>query len=164
MYTRFLLSLVATLALATSLFAADALAVPNRLDVAKVGEWVLYTGMGGANQKQTIAKIEEKDGDRIFTITAEMIVEGQTIQSMSQDVSYNEAVRLNQAMAAEIGGEMSEVTEAVNGKELKMVLIDANDEGSNFKTYFSEAIPVTGLVKIVIDGEVLMEVADYGEE
>lgn len=165
MFKKLLLCAVAAVALSGSAWAAGVEDIPNRLKKANSGEWVLYSTMGGgANQRQTITNVEEKDGDKLFSIKAELSVDGQVMQTMDHQFSLKEAIKEQEEMTAEDAGvTISTGKDTLKGREIDVVILSSVLDGQEVKTIMSDEIPVTGILKILVDNEPLLELQDCGE-
>ena len=139
--------------------------IPMRLRTAAKGEWALYSLQDSYEQKQTIVDIEEKDGDKVFTIADEMLVDGQTVQRKEARFSLKVAMREQAEMLADDDSsiKLSAISERVKDKEVEVVVIEYKGEaGDTVRSFLSEAIPVTGMIRIEIDGDIMMELKDFG--
>lgn len=165
MFKKAILCLVALCACATLAVAADATIqdVPLRLKTAKKGEWVQYNTAANMIQKQTVVQITEKDDDTAFSIQTELIMDGQSLQSMTHVFSLKEAIEEQDDMADDETVKITKGKETVNGKEYDTVIIEATVEESTVQTVMSAEIPVTGIIRVVIDGQTLLELVDFGQ-
>lgn len=132
--------------------AAKAEDVPDCLKDVKVGEWVKYKMQGGMEMKQTVAKVTEKE----VTLSKEMFMDGKALGKPNE-------TKIPRKAEGDASGEgekpkTSSATVKVKGKDVKCVVIEA----SGSKTYMSNDIPVTGIVKSEAGGKVTMELIDYG--
>lgn len=145
--------------------AADFSKVPDATKNMKVGQWVQYKIQGGMEMKQTVASIEGEGDDRVITLKMEMSMGGQVMGSQDQVIRLSETKA--QEKAAREANPDVEITEeqiTVNGKTFDAVVLTAKIDGSESKTYMSEEVPVTGLIKMDITGiGTTMELVDFGE-
>lgn len=143
---------------------ADTVAIPNRLEKARKGEWVVYSAMGGITEKQTIVEIEELDGDRQFTISSELSIGDEIVQAEEVAYSLSQADRENvELVQGENTVSVTTKRETVRGREIDVVVVETIEDGDTFLTVISDAIPVSGLVRIEANGVSVIEVEDFGE-
>lgn len=165
MFKKAILCVVAVCACATLAVAADATVkdIPLRLKKAKKGEWVQYDTAAGMVQKQTIVDITDKDDDTSFSIQTDLLMDGESLQSMTHVFSLKEAIEEQDGMGDDNTVTITTGKETINGKEYDTVTIETTIEESTVQTVMSGEVPVTGIIRVVIDGETLLELDDFGE-
>ncbi|MDR3211905.1 MAG: hypothetical protein LBU79_08320 [Planctomycetota bacterium] len=137
--------------------------IPVRLRVAESGEWALYSMTGGAEQRQTITQVREKDGDRLFTVLFELVINGETVQSREEEWSLRNAIRDQEELPADtriVGIESGQ--EKFGGRELSTVTVDMMMFDDTIHTVFSETIPVTGVLRVEVNGGEILNLVDFG--
>lgn len=142
--------------------ALDLKDVPNPLENAEVGQYVSYGMMQGMEQKQTITKIDGKGDDRKITIKFEMLMGGNSLNSEEKVFDYKE---YQDARFEEVTDDVS-VTKGkttVGDKEYDAIIIEfKTEDGQSVKLYMSDAIPVTGMLKMDLGAMgTLLELADF---
>lgn len=166
MQKRALLAAVLTLVAASTLCAADLGKIPTPMKRAKVGQWVVYKVMGGMEQKQSITAIEGEGDARVVTVKMEMLMNGQPQMTQEQKIPLKDAVNsATSPWANSPDVKISEGKVAVKGKQVDGVIVEYSASGIASKLYMSDAVPVSGIVKMETTAmpEPLMEVVDFGE-
>lgn len=159
------LALLVAVSFGAARAAETGVTIPNRLLTAVKGEWVLYSSQQNYGQKQTITDIEEKDGDKVFTILTELLVDDQVVQKKEDRFSLKAAIAEQEEMLASEGPslKLSTESEKVKDKDVQVVVVEYTGEGGDVvRSYLSDAIPVTGMLRIEINGEPLMDLKDFG--
>ncbi len=166
MLKKFLFVAALLLAVSAASQAADLGKIPVALTKAKVGQWASYTVMGGVQQKQTVTSIEGTGDDQVITVKLEVMMNGQVMQSQDQKVTMREAkdVAGDSPWAQAPDTKISDAKVTIKGKEYNAVLVEFTLNGSKAKFYFSDAVPVYGIVKMEAEGAPgpLMELVDFG--
>ncbi len=126
--------------------------VPDCLKDVKVGEWVKYKMQSNMEMKQTVTKVTKEE----VTLSTEMFMNGNPLGKPNEQKIPREAK--GDAKAEGKKPKTSSATVKVKGKDVKCVVVEA----SGSKTYMSNDIPVTGIVKSEAGGKVVMELVDYG--
>src|SRR5581483_5409402 len=125
------------------------------LDRAKVGQWVLYKMANEMSMKQSIAKVE---GQKV-TIKNEMWIKGEALPANETPVdlrrkSDSPAERSAKGDAPKVeDGELE-----INGHKLKCRVYT----NGTVKTWVSDDVPVTGIVRQELNGKATMELQGYG--
>ncbi len=155
--------LVAAFVACESFAAESGVVIPNRMLKAKEGEWVEYQVLGSMTQRQELKRIIEKDDDKVFVIDLTMLVDGNVVQTQENEFSFNDAQKEQQEMEAKEDLQLGTEKVTAKGKEIDAVVINTTLEDIKIKSYMSMDIPVTGLIKIEMNGEPYMEVTDFSE-
>lgn len=129
----------------------------NPLKEAKPGQWVLYRTMGGMQQKQTVVKVEPD----AVTIRVEMIMNGRTMNTAENRIPLSGGMAQAPTNAPDVKQGSSTVT--VKGQNIECMTFEGKAQGQTFKTYISRDIPVYGMVRSEMGGQVIMELVDWGE-
>ena len=150
----------------SALAAQSGLTIPNRLLIAQKGEWVLYMTQENHGQKQTVTNIEnDVDGDKVITVMNELLIDDNVVQQKEDSFHLSSVVREQENMLSADGPdlELSQGLEQLMGKDIEVVVIQyAGPDGAVVRSFLSDQVPVTGLLKIEIDGDIFMEVSDFG--
>lgn len=159
---------------AALLFAGAAAAadgdLPNRLEKAKVGEWLLFRDVSGDRNgelsKYSIIDVKgEGDAKTVVMRIEHLGPENEVVESRDVEIvlkQYNERRAGIMDRAKQIGRERLMV------KDVEMpvtaVTIDSEDGGREFKFWVSTDLPVSGLVKTWSSdpGFRAIEIVDYG--
>ncbi len=165
MFKKAILCVVALCACITVAVAADATVadIPLRLKNAQKGEWVKYNTASGMVQKQTVVHITEKEDDTAYSIQTELSMDGESLQSMTHIFSLNEAIEEQGDMGDDDSVTVTRGTETIDGKDYDTITIETVIEDSTVQTVMSEEIPVTGIIRVVINGEAFLELDSFGE-
>lgn len=150
----FLCVLAAMLALPVAGLAGD---LPNPIKDAKVGEWALYQMMGPMQQKQTVVAVD-KDS---VTIKIEMIMNGKVVSTVSNKMLFSQMgpkARPKDAPQLKLG----KATVQVKGRSLDCITSTVQAQGKTIVTYISTQVPIYGVVKSTIGGQVMMQLVDWG--
>ena len=128
---------------------------PNCLKDVKAGEWVLYKLQGGMKMKQTVTAVTDKE----VTLSTQVMMNDKAM-GPAQETRIPREAGEDKKKEEGVKPKISSATVKVKGKEIKCVVIEVK----NAKTYLSNEIPVTGMVKSEADGKVAMELVDFGTE
>lgn len=166
---RFLLAAVALLFGASTALTAEE-TVPNRLATAKIGEWALYRMADGYTQKHTVAAKSGDGPEAMLTIRVDNIYDGKVVNSA--EIQEKAGLPLMPPQVPEDDNVTISIKKedvAVKGRNIPatVIFIDAqhgteNDDETSW--YLSDAIPVFGIIKQVVDGEAVFELVDFGEK
>lgn len=154
---------------AASAAAADG-DLPNRLEKAKAGEWLLFRNVSGERDdrltKYSIVEVKGEGDDKVVVLRIEHLgAEGEATES--RDVEINMAkYRERRAGILDRAKQISSERLTIKDKEMPVtaVIIDSEDGKSEFKFWVSADLPVNGLVKTwSSDPEFhAIELIDYG--
>ena len=130
--------------------------MPNPLADVKVGEWVLYEMPGGIQQRQTVISVDDKS----VTIKMETIINGSVLSSIEQKMDRPD--KDQPANSVMDGSTSYNGSVKVKDKQIPCSVFEVTANGRVSRTYMSNQIPVTGLIKSEIDGTVALQLIDYG--
>jgi len=127
------------------------------LEHAKAGQWVQYKMANDMRMRQSIVKV---DGAKI-TIKNEMWIKDKALPAMETPVDLSKR--------ADAGGDKPAKAEATKAEEAPPIEVGGRSfkcrvvtQGS-VKTWLSEQVPITGVVKVELNGTVAMELTGYGQ-
>ncbi|MEZ0227306.1 MAG: hypothetical protein ACAI25_01670 [Planctomycetota bacterium] len=124
------------------------------LERAKVGQWVHYKMANDMTMKQSVIKVEGKK----VTIKNEMWIKGQALPANETPIDIDrkpdptEKATKAEAIKTE-DGELE-----INGHKLKCKILTQ----ANVKTWVSDDVPITGVVRQELNGKPTMELQGYG--
>lgn len=159
---KFLFSSFIVLSIFSMAFLSSAadLKLPNFLENAKVGQWLLFEMQQGMRMRQSVVNVTETE----ITLKQEVLMNGQPMatQEVKLDRKPNEEGTVN------IGGQqvkpkISKGKATVKGKEIDCYVIEYNSQGQNTVSYMSGEIPINGLIKSEMDGKTMLQLIDYGK-
>ena len=128
-------------------FTISAAAQQNTLRDARVGEWVVYQAGYGQMQERHQVIIRKQNS---VSIKIDSIVRGKTIRSNTENYVIDTPSFLQGATGTEtitVAGKQYESTVVTNGDRL---------------LYYSNQVPVTGLVAVVRNGNRIKEIVSSG--
>ncbi|MDR3210444.1 MAG: hypothetical protein LBU79_00820 [Planctomycetota bacterium] len=145
-----------------------AIAIPLRLPKAKVGEWVTYKMSDGGERREKVVNIRPAGGDgndSMITLRRESLVDG--IRVDQQDVTFSLADILKETENMDLvasGTTLSWGKADFRGAEIDVVVLSSQIEGlGTSKSLMSDKVPVTGLLRIELDGKPFLELVDSGD-
>ncbi len=134
-----------------------ALSAPRALKV-RPGEWAFYDTQGKAYQLQKVIKVNSR----------EMVVEYSTIIKdmfgRAKVISKSETVLPRYSAQAGSASKISSTSKDFIRIKDKMIECTVVTYPGGMTNWISTDIPVSGLVKSVKDGKVLMQLIDYGKQ
>ncbi len=149
---------------------ADAAAtLPNSLENAKAGQWVLYrinTLFGMADQKQTLVAVDGEGDDRVLIIKSEMSIDGELVDERTDSITYSQAVEEQETALAEAENlRIGRASIDFRGTPLDAVRVDFVQDGNACVLYLSEKVPLVGMICMTVEGQdgPSMELLDFGE-
>ena len=145
--------------------AQSGVTIPNRLLFMEKGEWVMYVSQENHSQKETVVDVEEKDGDKMITVLNELLIDEKVVQQREEVFSFNAVLREQEEMWSEDRPELSlsQGLEQFGGEDIEVVIIEyAGPDGVVVRSFLSDRVPVTGILKVEVDGDLYMEVSDFG--
>lgn len=145
-------ALVPFLLLIACAFAQDA--SRGALERAKPGQWVLYKMQNDMAMKQSIVKV---DGKKI-TIKNEMWIKGQALPTNETPIDIEKKVETNEKSTKTEKARTEEGELTINGHVLKCRIVTQGQ----VKTWISDDVPVTGIVRQEMNGKLTLEVQGYG--
>lgn len=120
--------------------------IPTRIADAEVGEWVLYKLADGSQSRLTVVEKYKEYGDTYLIIQNEVTNKGKRARVSEERVCVEDAIKDLRDLSSE-----DKVTEAqvlVHGRRLRAVVVNFIVDGRLVRqSYFSDKIPVYGLVK-----------------
>lgn len=155
----FLRIAVICLALFLVVSAAQAVDMENVLEDAKVGEWVSYKmpQANGMTTNQTIVKITKDE----IVLKVETKMPGMDLPPTEIKIPKKPAHE-----SPDYKGPKPKVSKGqieVKGKKIDCYIVEMDmASGQKVKSYMSNSIPVSGLIKVEINRKVSMELVDYG--
>lgn len=164
MSARMLIGFVVCLAIAGAAAAADASREPDPTKTMKVGQWVLYKDAAGIEHKQSIIALEGEGDERVVTFKIEEIRDGEVVDSEDKPMNLAER-RTVESEARKIHSEIAYDTEKVTvaGRDFDAVVLSVDYKGKRVRTYMSEEVPVTCVIKVEVDDEgPVVELIDFG--
>lgn len=166
MLKRILMGAVVAL-VAVGLQAADWDKLPDPVENMKVGQWVHYRVLKMGEQKQRVTAVEGEGDDRVFTLKIDSIRDGEVVGTNEKKIGVKQ-IREREAQARENNPDATIVEETISagGKTFHALLVDTvNKDGTRFKVHMAKEIPITGVIKVERDGNVVaLELIDFGEE
>ena len=139
---------------------AEEVKIPNRIGKAKPGEWASYK-MASVIRKFIVSGFEEKDGARHVVLRSQTLLNNDVMNEKESGHPVSDASILTKNIDATKATQREEVIE-INGKKIKVGAISAQKDGVPVTVYVSEEIPVFGLVRMDMFGEMLFEIHEYG--
>lgn len=143
--------------------------IPNRISVAKVGEWATYTMPNDYVQKQTVVSRTGNGQDDTVVVKIENIYQGQVITTAEVVEPAGKPLReVNRPEAGSgIEVDVKNTTMHVKGKSIPVTVIEVeydedDDDDYEVKWYLSAEVPVFGIVRQETDGDVEYELLDFG--
>jgi hypothetical protein len=155
MRRRAVLALVALLGALGSSHAEEPL-YHGPLDHAKVGQWVLYQMANDMRMKHSIVRVEGKSR---ITIKDEMWIKDKALPAMETTVDIEKRPDTGEKQPKVEPPKVEEGTLEVASHSFKCRI----QTQQSMKTWFSDQIPVMGIVRQELDGKMTMEVAGYGQ-
>ncbi len=138
--------------------------VENPMANAEVGDWVEYKMMGGMGQKWIVT---DKTPDTVV-YEVSTLVDGKPMgPSMPMTIPLNAEMTDADASAEVAAAEAPTLVHGkedlvVGGKTLKCTTVAFTSNGIDSKTWTSTEVPLTGIVKSEMNGEIGMELVAYG--
>ena len=137
---------------------AAELKLPNFLENAKVGQWLLYEMQQGMRMKQTVTDVTDDE----VVVTQEMIMNGQTMAKQVVRLDKNP----DQEGAVDVGGhhivpKVSKGKIKVKGKSMDCYIIEYTSQGQKTISYMSGDIPINGIIKTEVNGNTMLMLLDY---
>ena len=123
----------------------------DALEQAKVGQWVLYKMANDMRMKQSVVKVE---GKRV-TIRNEMWIKGQPLPANETPIDTDKKPDSADKPAKT---ETTKDTLTINNHKLDCRV----QTQGNVKTWLSDDVPITGIVRQELDGKPTMELVGYG--
>lgn len=130
---------------------------------AKVGDWAEYKMSQGPmtmEQKWTVTKVTPEEVT--YEIATTMMGNTTTITQTVKLNEPGEATGLPKDIPPGVKPEMGTDTVTVNGKTLECRTVAVDAAGKKVKTWISDEVPLSGMVKNEMDGKVMMELVDFG--
>jgi len=160
-YSKFIV--VSLILLVGSVIFAEELKLPNSLKDVKVGEWLLYElVVPGAKmqQKQTVVKVDKNK----ITIKYDTIMNGKVVSSTNQviDRSQKGQTLQNQKNKAKISKGNATVKDKKIDCYIAETTTNVGGKESVVVSYMSEDIPITGVVKVEMNGNPKLKLVDFG--
>ncbi len=144
-----------------SAVSAEDMKMPNFRRTAKVGDWVLAKMEGDIQLKQTVMDVSEKH----LVIKSEMIMGGTVINTSTNESSLKDFYDPEKYDNPHGKPKIYKGKVKLKGEEIDCwVFEQPAPEGKVVKAYFSEKVPVNGMVRSELDGETTLEVIDYGRK
>jgi len=134
---------------------------PNCISDAKKGEWVLYEMPNNIQQKQTVTEVTEEE----VSVTYETIMNGKSLSSTVVKIPLKgkgDKEGQEGAVKPKIYEETIKIKIGDKEKELACTVVEMEVNGQVSKTYFSQEIPVSGMVKSQLGETVNLQVKDCG--
>lgn len=134
------------------------LKLPNFLENAKVGQWLLYEMQQGMRMKQTVMDVTDDE----VVVSQEMIMNGQTMAKQIVRLDKNP----DQEGAVDVGGQrvvpkVSKGKITVKGNNMDCYIIEYTSQGQKTISYMSGDIPINGVIKTEVNGNTLLMLIDY---
>lgn len=151
--------------------AADEVTVPNRLSTSKVGEWAVYKVPNDYLQKLTVVSREGEGAAAMVTVRVDDIYDGEVVSSKDVTLEAGEPdspPRIPDTPGLSVSVDTDDVT--VKDQALKATVIkvekksDAGEDDSVSEWWVANEVPVFGIVKKSLDGEVVFELQEFGSE
>lgn len=168
--TRLFLAVCGVLGLTAAAMAQDGVLVPNRLAEAKVGEWASYRLPNDYTQKLTVTKRLGEGPDALVTVKIENIHGGEVVNA--HEITQEAGEPMNPPRIPEQKGVTVSVRQdnaAVKGETIAATVVNVDrylgdEDDTKVEWWVAKEIPVFGIVKRVVDGETIFEIADWGGE
>ena len=149
--------------------AGESRELPNPLENAKAGQWVqvrMQTMFGPMEQKQTVLGVQGEGDERVVTLKAEYIDDGEVVDSKEDSISINMArEEQNEVLrnAAEV--EYTDVKVDLKGESVDATRVTFTQEGERYTLYLCDRVPVVGMIRLEVEGmeEPGLMVVDFGE-
>jgi hypothetical protein len=128
----------------------------NPLRHAKVGDWVSYEILGGLIQKQTVTKIS----NGMVTIKIDVLSNGKIVKS---DIEHRPVKLPANAYISAWGTRTGPDTVVLDHRSFSCIVYKQEQIANNVITrWYSDEIPVTGLVQMARNGQIIMKLASFG--
>jgi hypothetical protein len=124
------------------------------LERAKVGHWVLYKMANDMTMKQSVIKIEGKK----VTIKNEMTIKGQPLPANETPIDIDRRPDPTEKATKADTTRTEDGELEINGHKIKCKVMTQ----ANVKTWVSDDIPITGVVRQELNGKPTMELQGYG--
>ena len=160
---------LAALCLGASLAVAGEIGVPNRLAVAKVGEWASYRVPNGYTQKLTVVAREGDGPSATVTVRVDNIYDSQVVNSSEIVRDAGEPIEAPRVPGNNVESvEIETRTMTVLNRQLLVTIVDieydnGDDDDDDVEWYLSGDIPVFGIIKQVTDDNTPFELVEYGD-
>jgi hypothetical protein len=133
--------------LLVAFFAALAAAQASTLSDARVGEWVVYQAGNGQMQERHQVIIRKQNS---VSVKIDSIVRGKTIRSNTENYNINQP--------AFLAGASGQQSITAGGKQYNCTVVTKGDR----TFYYSNQVPVTGLVAVERGGNRIKEIVSSG--
>ncbi|MBN1864239.1 MAG: hypothetical protein JW808_05005 [Victivallales bacterium] len=140
---------------------ADDLRMPNFQRTAKVGDWVMVKLEGNVEMKQTVTGVTDKH----IVIMTEMIMDGTVINTSTSESSLDDTYDPEKYDSPHGKPKVYKGKVKLKGEDVDCWIFEQPvADGNVLKAYFSEKVPVNGMVRSELGDTVTLEVIDYGRE
>lgn len=145
--------------------AEEDIVIPTQIALASVGDWAEYRLADGKRSRLTVVEKWEEYGETFVSIQNEISnAKRRRLKVVEEKVCVPEAVADLQALGPEDRVSTSEIL--LHGRRLKVVVVSYVEEGEVVRqSYFSDKVPVYGLVRGVEPGKkerIALTLLDYG--
>jgi hypothetical protein len=148
-----LLALAPVLLLATLCLAEDTTS-RTALERAKTGQWVHYKMANDMTMKQSVIKVEGKK----VTIKNEMWIKGQPLPANETPIDLEKKADASEKATKTDAAKSEDGELEINGHKIKCKVLTQ----ANVKTWVSDDVPITGIVRQELNGKMTMELQGYG--
>lgn len=138
---------------------AQEIKMPNFMQNTNVGDWVLAKASGNVQIKQTV--IEKTD--KHIVVKTEMIMGGTVINTSTNEVSFDNTYDPDKYDEKDGKPTITKGKVKLKGEEIECwVFTKPSPNGGTLKAFFSEKVPINGMVRSEFNDEVTLELVDYG--
>ena len=152
---------ISLLAFLTAILCSCSIIQPGRAPInplkhAKVGDWVSYEVLGGLIQKKTITEIS----DGLAIIQVDVFSDGKILKTDTEQRPLDSPVNFQgSAWGRRVGRE----TVTLNDQSFSCIVFKQEVVANNVITrWYSEEIPITGLVQMARNDLIILKLADFG--
>jgi len=131
---------------------------PNPILKAKVGDWAMYEMKGGMKMKYEVTQVTEE----AVTLKTDTMMNDKVVSSTETEIPLK-VKEVAEKVEEVAKPKMSKGKATVKDKELECTIVEVEAAGMVTKSWISCEIPVNGIVKTETNGDVTMQLVDWGK-
>lgn len=147
-----------------AVLAAADLEIPDLTRNTRAGDWVLYDVQNGIQIKREVVELT----DTHLTLKIDTIMNGQALSSITQKIPRKmDQFAAPQDPVAVANAPKPVITKGqieIKGKTLDCWIVEMTVQGQKSRTYLSQEVPVDGIVKTELNGQVSLRLVDFGRK
>lgn len=161
--------LLCVLSFGGAVFSADLDALPNPLTSMRVGQWVRYRHVSflmEVEETRTVVGMDGEGDERVIRIESVTTMDGEVVDERVESATYAQALaEQRRSLEDAVDAAVQPVELEIKGATVDGVRVDFTQDGSRYSLYMSERIPVTGVLRMEVEGEEgpVLELLDFGE-